>query len=171
MSQSNVEQNRGSVESNKWIDESVEILLEYVKEEYNHEVERTERLINKISIAYTVSNAVIAYEMSNYSLKSGSLGGNILFIVSICLLLISLGILIYVFCGIKTIKMNIPNYIKKGVLYLSPQQLNKFLLAEYCRINKTNRKIINDLFKKINVMIVIMAISVLLFVLITFFFV
>lgn len=146
-------------------EEVIDTLLEVAKDEYLHQRDRTEKLINKISIIFTISSAAIAYEITHLSFN-GFCYQSLLTILSIVFLFISLIILIYVFCNIKTEVLQITRYISSisnTQIEFKKQNINRLLLGEYCRINCNNKKHINNLFKMLNTIIILLSIALVLF--------
>lgn len=152
-------------------DEAVDVFLECAKTEYDTQSDRMEKLTSKISLVFTISSAAIAYEITNLNLATYGIVHNIIVFLSLAVLFVALIILINVFCSIKVKRLQLVKYISiihKEKVSFDQYESKRLILKEYFRINKENRTHMNNLFKRTNVIIVLISSALILYFISTF---
>lgn len=158
---------------------SMETLYDIAKEEYVYQRERLQKIETKIELIMGLVSAVFTFEIVNAATAldidfavDSSVGlkkmvhkilCNIPYTFSLCLLIASIILLIYVGINVKCRIVDIVKLYNKKVYSKPKEELIPYLTALYVKCSAYNSKKINSSFRQINLVIMMSIVSVLLF--------
>lgn len=165
------------MENNIYI--SIDTLYEIAKEEYDYQRERLQKLEAKVELVLGVVSTVFTFEIANalnvldidYSINSlenlknflCKMFLNIPYLVSFLLLIASIILLIYVSVNIKGRVIDVVKLYNQKIYSKPTEEVVPCLTALYVKYSAYNFKIINSLYRKINIVILMSVGSILLF--------
>lgn len=159
--------------------ESINLLYNQAKDEYNYQRERLQKMESKVELIITFVGTILTFEISNAkkllnfcytsdltnNLKTlvRATINNIPYLLSLILLCVSVIILLVVFFNIKCRVVNIVKLYNDKTYNYNENDYTKYLTALYARCISYNYNKINYLYKLINCVVILSIISIISF--------
>lgn len=159
--------------------ESINLLYDHAKNEYNYQRERLQKIESKSELIITFVGSILTFEISNakkilkFCFTSDLIGNlkilgkaiinNIPYLLSLILLMISIIILLVIFFNIKCRIVSMVKLYNDRVYHYNKDDFTKYLTALYVKCISYNYTKINYLYKLINCVVILSIISIISF--------
>lgn len=159
--------------------ESIKLLYDQAKDEYNYQRERLQKIESKVELIITFVGSIFTFEISNakkllnFSYSSDLINtlkalvkstiNNIPYLLSLILIFISVIILLVIFFNVKCRIVSIVKLYNDKNYHYNENDYTKYLTALYVRCISYNYTKINYLYKLINGVVILSIISIISF--------
>ena len=156
--------------------QSIDKFYEIAKEEYNYQRNRTQRVEDRTKFIITLLTPAFTFELANASnvlyfpddfdsckniLKF--IGLNIPYFISILTMSLAIIIIFIIIKGMKYDSIDVFKFYNKKLPELPPEKVISYYTMKCLRCTNRNRKRINKMYKRLNVVIAFSVISVISF--------